>query len=172
MAVLSAQVRDLETERNTAYASQVQAMTRTSTRLTDRTDELATGLRSPQIRGRWGEVQPERGVELGGLVRPGDFNSQVSARLGDKVVRPDLVVQLSGGRQLIVDAKVPFGAYLAALETRDPEETVGYLRRQEDPGDKAREVYRLGRELFTRLGTMGDPYQPGGSVSGQVGGIR
>lgn len=238
MAVLSEQVRGLETDRNTAYASlasQVQAMTRTSTRLTDRTDKLVTALRSPQIRGRWGEVQLERVVELGGMVRHCDFNSQISARLGDKVVRPDLVVQLSGGRQIIVDAKVPFAAYLDALETSDPEENAGYLRRhahqlrshvnqlaakdyisaftpapefvvlfvpadpfldaalevdpellefafsrniviatpttlfallrtvalgwrQEDLGDKAREVHRLGRELFTRLGTMGDHF--------------
>ena len=112
-----------------ALASQIQAMTRTSTRLSDRTDQLVTALRAPQIRGRWGEMQLERVVELGGMVRHCDFDTQVSTYLGDKLVRPDMIVNLSGGRQIIVDSKVPLSAFLDALDTRDPEEEAGYRRR-------------------------------------------
>lgn len=129
---LGGQLKSLETDRAAVYsslASQVQAMTRTSTRLTDRTDKLVTALRAPQIRGRWGEIQLERVVELGGMVRHCDFDTQVSVRLGGRVVRPDLIVRLSGGRQLVVDAKVPFSAYLDAMDTEDPEEQAGFMRR-------------------------------------------
>lgn len=129
---LGGQLKALENDRAAAYsslASQVQSMTRTSTRLTDRTDKLVTALRAPQIRGRWGEMQLERVVELGGMVRHCDFDTQVSAKLGNQVVRPDLIVRLTGGRQLVVDAKVPFSAYLDALETEDPEEQAAFMRR-------------------------------------------
>lgn len=129
---LGGKLNDLESSRaatNASLVSQVQAMTRTSHRLTDRTDKLVTALRAPQIRGRWGEIQLERVIELGGMVRHCDFDTQVSARLGDRVVRPDVVVHLSGGRQLVVDAKVPFSAYLDALDTEDPEEHLAYRRR-------------------------------------------
>lgn len=129
---LGGQLRTLEKDSAGTYSalvSQVQAMTRTSSKLTDRTDKLVTALRAPQIRGRWGEVQLERVVELGGMVRHCDFDTQVTARLGGQTVRPDLVVRLAGGRQLIVDAKVPFTAYLDAMETEDPEEQAAYMRR-------------------------------------------
>lgn len=129
---LDTKLSDLETSRaavNASLVSQVQAMTRTSHRLTDRTDKLVTALRAPQVRGRWGEIQLERVVELGGMVRHCDFDTQVTARLGDRTVRPDLVVHLAGERQLIVDAKVPFSAYLDALDTQDPEEHAAYRRR-------------------------------------------
>lgn len=129
---LGGKLQSLENDRAAVYsslASQVQSMTRTSTRLTDRTDKLVSALRAPQIRGRWGEMQLERVVELGGMVRHCDFDTQVSARLGNKVVRPDLIVHLSGGRQIVVDAKVPFSAYLDAMETEDPEEQAAFMRR-------------------------------------------
>ena len=238
VSTIGGQLRELEQDRAATYASlasQVQAMMRTSSRLNDRTDQLVTALRSPQIRGRWGEIQLERVVELGGMVRHCDFDSQVSARLDGKIVRPDLVVNLSGGRHIIVDAKVPFSSYLDALDSQDPEEHAGYLRRhahllrthvtqlsakeyidafdptpefvvlfvpadpfldaalgvdpellefafarniviatpttlfallrtvalgwrQEDISSKARDIQRLGRELYTRLNTMGDHY--------------
>lgn len=112
-----------------AIASQVQAITRTSTRLSDRTDQLINALRSPQIRGRWGEIQLERVVELGGMVEHCDFDIQVSANVDGTILRPDLIVHLAGGRNIIVDAKVPFSSYLDALDTDDPEEKAGYLRR-------------------------------------------
>ncbi len=129
---LGGQLHAMQTDRAGAYsalASQVQAMTRTSTRLSDRTDQLVTALRAPQIRGRWGEMQLERVVEMGGMVKHCDFDTQVSTYLGDRIVRPDMIVNLSGGRQIIVDSKVPLSAFLDALDTRDPEEEAGYMRR-------------------------------------------
>ncbi|MBI9000085.1 DNA recombination protein RmuC [Corynebacterium sp. CCM 9185] len=129
---LSQQVRALEQERVEAYAalsSQMQSMTRTSTMLSDRTGKLVTALRAPQVRGRWGEMQLERVVEMAGMVRYCDFDTQVSARGSEGALRPDLVVRLSGGRTIIVDSKVPFAAYLDALDTEDPEEHAAHLRR-------------------------------------------
>ncbi|MEZ2122343.1 MULTISPECIES: DNA recombination protein RmuC [unclassified Corynebacterium] len=129
---LSQQVRALEQERVEAYAalsSQVQSMTRTSTMLSDRTGKLVTALRAPQVRGRWGEMQLERVVEMAGMVRYCDFDTQVHTRGTDGALRPDLVVRLSGGRTIIVDSKVPFSAYLDALDTEDPEEHAAHLRR-------------------------------------------
>ena len=126
------QLQEIEEDRATSLAalsSQVQAVTRTSTRLSDRTDKLVGALRSPNVRGRWGEVQLERVVELGGMRKHVDFDSQVSARINGSVVRPDLVIHLAGGRSIVVDAKVPLSAYLDAMETEDPEERAGYLRR-------------------------------------------
>lgn len=129
---LGLQLQEIEEDRATSLAalsSQVQAVTRTSTRLSDRTDKLVGALRSPNVRGRWGEVQLERVVELGGMRKHVDFDSQVSARINGSLVRPDLVIHLAGGRSIVVDAKVPLSAYLDAMETEDPEERAGYLRR-------------------------------------------
>lgn len=132
MAQLSGQLRDMDEDRAVAYsalASQVQAVTRASSRLGDRTDQLVSALRSPNTRGRWGEMQLERVVELGGMTRYCDFDVQATAWIDGQMVRPDMVVRLSRGRNIIVDAKAPFGAYLDALNTEDPEEKQGYLRR-------------------------------------------
>ncbi|MGH3362757.1 MAG: DNA recombination protein RmuC [Nocardioides sp.] len=79
------------------------------------TRSLSTALRRPQVRGRWGELHLRRAVELAGLVDRCDFTEQVP--LHDGAQRPDLVVQLVGGRQVVVDAKVPLDAYLDATST-------------------------------------------------------
>lgn len=132
MEQLSAQLREMDEDRAVAYsalAGQVQAVTRASTRLGDRTDQLVAALRSPNTRGRWGEMQLERVVELGGMTRYCDFDVQATAWVDGQMVRPDMIIRLSRGRNIIVDAKVPFGAYLDALSTEDPEEKQGYLRR-------------------------------------------
>jgi DNA recombination protein RmuC len=125
---LDGQLRTVEKEREAAYAGlreQVGAMHRTSERLHIETRQLVTALRAPQIRGRWGELQLERIVELAGMVEHCDFSRQVSATDGsgddDAIVRPDLVVHLAGGKQIVLDAKVPFGAYLEAVEATDPD---------------------------------------------------
>ena len=112
-----------------ALAGQVQAIGRTSARLSDRTDQLITALRSPQTRGRWGEVQLERVVELGGMLEHVDFDTQAHMRVDDASVRPDMIIRLTQGRNIVVDAKVPFGAYLDALNTDDPEERQAFMRR-------------------------------------------
>lgn len=91
------------------------------------TRSLSTALRKPQVRGRWGELHLRRAVELAGLVDRCDFAEQV--RLEDGARRPDLVVNLVGGRKIVVDAKVPLDAYLDATSTDDEDERAHHLRR-------------------------------------------
>lgn len=117
---LTEHVRQVEHNRIRAYAGlteQVNGMHRASVDLSTQTSQLVTALRAPQIRGRWGEMQLERVVELAGMVKHCDFDTQV-AREG---VRPDMIVRLAGGRQIVVDAKVPFAAYLDAAQEQDAE---------------------------------------------------
>ncbi|MGH3752888.1 MAG: DNA recombination protein RmuC [Pseudonocardiaceae bacterium] len=125
---LDGQLRTVEKEREAAYAGlreQVGAMHRTSEQLQSETRQLVTALRAPQVRGRWGELQLERVVQLAGLVEHCDFSRQVTATDAsgddDALVRPDLVVHLAGGKHIVLDAKVPFGAYLEAVDATDPD---------------------------------------------------
>lgn len=118
------QLRTVEKERESAYAGlreQISAMSRSSEQLRGETKQLVNALRAPQVRGRWGELQLERIVQLAGMVEHCDFATQVTGAGADGAVRPDLVVRLSGGKQIVVDAKVPFAAYLEAVESRDPD---------------------------------------------------
>jgi len=91
------------------------------------TRSLSTALRKPQVRGRWGELHLRRAVELAGLVDRCDFDEQV--RLVDGTQRPDLVVNLVGGRRIVVDAKVPLDAYLDATSTDEPDAREAHLAR-------------------------------------------
>ncbi len=222
------QLRAVEKEREAAYAGlreQVSAMHQSS-------EQLVNALRAPQVRGRWGELQLERIVQLAGMVEHCDFSQQVHTPGVDGALRPDMVVHLGGGKQLVLDAKVPFAAYLEAVQARDPDthadklaqharqlrahvdalsakaywsafestpefvvlfvpgdpfleaalqsdpallehafahnvviatpttliallRTVGYTWRQEALARNAAQVHQLGRELHTRLATMG-----------------
>jgi DNA recombination protein RmuC len=125
---LDGQLRTVEKEREAAYAGlreQVGAMHRTSEQLQSETRQLVTALRAPQVRGRWGELQLERIVELAGMVEHCDFSRQVTTTNAsgddDALVRPDLVVHLAGGKHIVLDAKVPFGAYLEAVDATNPD---------------------------------------------------
>lgn len=112
---LETQVRELERARENAFGSlgeQVQALAR-------ETASLSTALRSPQARGRWGEVTLRRVAELSGMVHNCDFSEQQTYE-GDGVrIRPDMIVRLPGDRSLVVDAKVPLTAYLDAAAAPD-----------------------------------------------------
>ncbi len=122
LARVEGQLRAVEKERASAYAGlreQVSAMHRSSEGLQNETKQLVNALRAPQVRGRWGELQLERIVQLAGMVEHCDFSTQVTADGSDGAVRPDMIVHLSGGKQVVVDAKVPFAAYLEAVESRD-----------------------------------------------------
>ena len=98
---------------------QVRTMTQTSAELRTETGRLVTALRAPQIRGRWGEVQLERIVEVAGMTEHVDYVTQPSHTVDGTTQRPDLVVRLAGGKQVVVDSKVAFAAYLEATEARD-----------------------------------------------------
>ncbi len=136
---LAEHVRTVEHTRVEAYAGlreQVAGMHRTSQQLTSQTTQLVTALRAPQVRGRWGELQLERVVELAGMVEHCDFDTQVAGEVSDAAgedstlrVRPDMVVRLSGGRQVVVDAKVPFAAYLESVEAGDEQTRSAQLAR-------------------------------------------
>jgi DNA recombination protein RmuC len=117
---------------DTALREQVRSMSRTSEQLRTETSQLVTALRAPQIRGRWGEMQLERVVEAAGMTEHVDFETQVSVAdasgdqpVGDGAadaggtVRPDLVIRLTGGRNVVVDSKVAFSAYLEAMQAGD-----------------------------------------------------
>jgi DNA recombination protein RmuC len=93
------------------------------------TGALSTALRKPQVRGRWGELHLRRCVELAGLVDRCDFTEQARYDGDDGTRIPDLVVHLSGGRSIVVDAKVPLDAFLDATTSDDPDEHDAHLRR-------------------------------------------
>jgi DNA recombination protein RmuC len=115
-------VAELEHDRVEAYAElreQVRSMGAVSAELRSETRQLVAALRAPQVRGRWGEHQLRRIVEAAGMVEHCDFAEQVTATTDEQGVRPDLLVKLHGGRSVVVDAKAPFEAYLAAMEARD-----------------------------------------------------
>ena len=119
---VESQLRTVEQERAAAYAdllAQVGTMRQTNESLRTETSQLVAALRAPQVRGRWGEMQLRRVVESAGMVEHCDFDEQVSVRTDDGILRPDLVVHLAGGKQIVVDAKVAFAGYLEALEAKD-----------------------------------------------------
>lgn len=121
----------LERERGQAFgrlSEQVRALTSTQERLEAETSNLVRALRAPAVRGRWGEVQLKRVVELAGMLEHCDFGQQVTLVGEQGRSRPDLVVRMPGGRHVVVDAKVPLEAYLDATEAPNDDERRARLR--------------------------------------------
>jgi DNA recombination protein RmuC len=109
---------------------QLRAVAEGQERLRSETGSLVTALRSPHVRGRWGEVQLKRVVELAGMIQHCDFHEQESSRDDTgRLLRPDMVVKLPGGKSIVVDSKVPIDAYLTALDTDDLELRKHHLAR-------------------------------------------
>ena len=111
-------VRNLETTRQQAYTSlesNLKGLTESQDKLQKETANLVTALRTPQIRGRWGEMTLKRVVELAGMSEHCDFTEQLSVSTDQGRIRPDLIVHLPAGREVVVDAKVSLEAYLDAL---------------------------------------------------------
>jgi DNA recombination protein RmuC len=124
---LREQIQLLEERRQAAYVSlgeQVRSLGETQLLLTKEAGNLARALRAPNVRGRWGEVQLRRVLELAGMVQYADFVEQEQGIVG----RPDLVVRLPGDRKIVVDSKVPLAAYLESLETVDEDRRQNLLR--------------------------------------------
>ena len=108
---------------------QVEDVRHSTDTLRRETAALSTALRKPQVRGRWGELHLRRVVELAGLVDRCDFTEQLSARTDEGLVRPDLVVNLAGGKHVVVDAKVPLDAFLDATGADDDIARDAHLQR-------------------------------------------
>jgi DNA recombination protein RmuC len=233
---MEARLREMEGTRTEAYASlaeQVRASREASDALRGETAALVTALRRPQARGAWGEMHLRRVVEIAGMVDRCDFTEQATVNGIDGAQRPDMVVHLAGGKNVVVDAKVPLAAFLDAHEAADesvrrqrlaahsrhlrahvdalaskaywrrweptPEfvvlfvpaeaflapaldadptllehaatrkvvlatpttliallRTVAYAWTQDALTERTREVFELGRDLYTRLGTLGE----------------
>ena len=132
MARLDASVREIADHRvswQSQLRAQVEEVRHSTESLRRETGALATALRRPQVRGRWGELHLRRTVEAAGMSAHCDFDEQASFAGEDGTLRPDLVVHLAGGKQVVVDSKVPLDAFLDAGESDDPEETAAHLRR-------------------------------------------
>jgi DNA recombination protein RmuC len=141
---------DIEKSRVAAYSAlneQLKGLVETHLpMLRNETANLIKALRQPTVRGRWGEIQLKRVVEMAGMVDHCDFIEQESRTTEDGRLRPDLIVRLPGGKRMVVDAKAPLTAYLSAVEAVDEAAQRAHL------ADHARQVrdhmVALGRKAY------------------------
>ena len=135
------QVQALERERREAFAAlrtQIETLSGSQLQLQRETRNLVTALRRPEVRGRWGELTLRRLVELAGLAEHCDFTEQLQV-VGDAgALRPDLVVHMPDARDLVIDAKTPLDAYLAALDAPTEE-------------DRSQALHRHAQQVETRM---------------------
>ncbi len=141
------QIRTLEQARTHAYSTlseQVRSLAEGQQALRLETGNLVTALRSPSVRGRWGEMQLKRVVEMAGMLAHCDFVEQTTTTSDEGRLRPDMIVKLPGGRSVVVDVKAPLSAYLESLEAQDE------VTRQAKLADHARQVRDHIRKLSAK----------------------
>jgi len=141
------QVRLMEKERKEAYGAlhkHLESMTQTQLLLQGETRNLVQALRRPEVRGQWGEMTLKRLAELAGMVEHCDFFTQESVSGEDGKQRPDMVVRMPDGREIVVDVKTPLDAYLSAVEAADDVTRAKHLEHH------ARKVRERVRELATK----------------------
>jgi len=126
------ELRALEAARQHAYGSleqQLKSLAASSLDLQRETGNLVTALRTPHVRGRWGEITLHRVVELAGMIEHCDYIEQVTVEGEGGRLRPDMIVKLPAGREIVVDAKAPLSAYLDATMAGSPEDRAAALLR-------------------------------------------
>ncbi len=130
LARFETKIGEIETARVDAYAGlkqQVESMLAAQAQLRLETGRLVAALRAPTVRGRWGEIQLRRVVEMAGMLDHCDFFTQQTVNAEDGRLRPDLLVRLPGEKTVIVDAKAPLEAYLKAMEAQEEAARRGFL---------------------------------------------
>ena len=142
-------IGEVEKDRVGAYSSllnQVDVLAKGQTELRRETTNLVGALRRPNVRGRWGELQLKRVVEMAGMLDHVDFYEQESVSTEDGDLRPDMVVRLPGGRSLVVDAKAPLDAYLSSIE--EPDEVIAKARLVDHARQLRDHVGKLSRKAY------------------------
>ena len=125
------QIQAVEKERVSAYSGiseQVKSLLTSQDKLNRETGRLVTALRAPQVRGRWGEIQLRRVVEMAGMLKHCDFEEQQSTDTETGRLRPDMTVNLPGGKSIVIDAKVSLEAYMKAMETESEDERAVHFK--------------------------------------------